>query len=222
MGRTGEGLTSMRRPRQVRSADSLRRIVGSARRTLETKSFDEATLSELLEGTGLTTGAFYARFEGKEALLDYLEREAYEDLRSEMASAMAAKGAPRRPPITIEEGMRQFLTAMAYLYREHRGVVRAIILSSRSDPERNARRVKLTGELVGHGVATMLRLEGRIRHPDPSRAVKIALLFSVSALRDVLLFDEDWLASSGDALGAVDLIDELTCAALAYLERANE
>jgi len=191
--------------------------VSSARQALETKSFEDTTLSEVVDGAGLTTGAFYARFEGKEALLDYLEREAYDDLRSAMVSEVAAT----RPPRTVEEGIRGFLTAMCWLYREHRGVVRAIILASRTDPERNARRMRVTGEMVGRGVETILGLEGPIRHSDPPRAVRIALLFSVSALRDVMLFDEDWLTPSGDAIEPTELIDELTAAAVAYLEREH-
>lgn len=207
----GEGV---REPRQERSADTLRRLADSARKTLETKSFDDTTLSELVAGAGVTTGAFYARFEGKEALLDYLEKEAYDDLRAHL---LETAGQPRA--MTLEEGIRQFLSAMAYLYREHRGIVRAIILSSRSDPERNARRMKFTGEMIGKGVAGILELEGRIRHPDPPRGVKIALLFATAALRDVLLFDEDWVARSGDVLTDAELIDELSSAVLAYLDR---
>jgi AcrR family transcriptional regulator len=212
---TAGELPGVRRPRQLRSEDSLRRIVRSARETLETKSFEEATLSELVAGAGLTTGAFYARFDSKEALLDYLEREAYDDLRSAMVKRLAL----REPPVTVEQGIRQFLTAMSLLYREHRGVVRAILLASRSDPERNARRMKMARELLTRGVETLLGLEGPIRHPDPPRAVRIALLFTVSALRDVMLFDEDWLTSPGEEVGTTELVDELTLAAVAYLER---
>lgn len=205
----------VREPRQERSADTLRRLADSARRTLEAKSFDETTLSELVAGAGVTTGAFYSRFEGKEALLDYLEREAYDDLRAHLVKATDQPKA-----ITLQEGIRQFLSAMAYLYREHGGTLRAIVLSSRSNPERNARRMKFTGEMIAQGVAGILELEGRIRHPDPPRAVKIALLFATAALRDVLLFDEDWVARSGDVLTDTELIDELTSAVLAYLDRA--
>lgn len=192
-------------------------MTDSARRTLETKSFEEATLTELVSGAGVTTGAFYARFEGKTALLDHLERGAYEDLRERLVAAASEQ----QPARTVEEGIRRYLTAMAYLYREHGGVVRSIIAASRSDPARNRRRMEFTGEMIARGVASIIELAGRIRHPDPPRAVKIALLFATSALRDVVLFDEDWLARSGDGLTDAELVDELTLAALAYLERAD-
>jgi AcrR family transcriptional regulator len=202
---------ALRPPRQARSERSLRRILTSARAVLEHSSFEDATLDELLSGAGVTTGAFYARFAGKDALLDFLEQEAHDDLRTRFAEQAGVES----PPVTVEEGIARFLTALCWLYREHRGVVRSILLSSRSDPDRGARRMRLTSELVGQGVTTILGLEGRIRHADPARAVRIALLFASSALRDAVLFDEDW-ATRDIATDAL-LVEELATAAVAYL-----
>lgn len=206
----------LRAPQQQRSADTLRRIVASARQSMRRKSFDDTTLEEVTHGAGVTVGAFYARFGGKEALLDLLEREAYDDLRARLSAGSAGETMPEGS--TIEDGLRRFLESLAYLYSEHGGVLRSLLLSSRSDPRRQARRMRFTGGLIDQGVDQILSLEGTIEHENPRRSLKLALLFTTSALRDALLFKEDWIKRSGDSLSEEELVDELVRGALAYLE----
>lgn len=200
-------------PKQARSRDTLDRILAAARQALEQKNFEETTLSEVVERAGVTVGAFYHRFPSKQALLEYLEREAYGSMRSALTSVFAA---PESDVVTLAQLLRRFVTAQARMYRENRGALRAILLKSRSDPERQARRVEFTREVLGTAVEWMLTQPGDVKHPDPATALQVALLFVSSALRDVILFDENWVTAGTDAISDERLAEELTRAALAY------
>lgn len=201
-------------PVQERSARTLQHMVEAAREALETKSFDELTLADLTRRAGVTVGAFYQRFPSKNALLEYLEQEAYREIRERSATLFAIPS-PTPAPST-GAFLRTFTTGMAALYREHRGVLRELVQRSRSSRDRQRRRTDMTRDVVERAVAWILDKGGEVNHPEPRKAMGVALLFTTSALRDVVLFEETWagVGSSSDVDG---LVDELVVAAEAYL-----
>lgn len=218
-------LTSSQRvrpPKQGRSQETLERILAAARSVLETKSFDEATLSEIVERAGVTVGAFYARFADKEALLLALEAELYESVRADMdalADSLDAEAA------SLGDFIRGVLEMFARRYREDRGVVRAVVLRSRSDREMQARRLAFNREVVGRGLVRMLEAKGsEIGHPDPALALNVCLLFSATALRERVLFREFWPETPEEGLGRLSddrLVEELSRACTAYLSTSG-
>lgn len=205
---------SVREPKQDRSKATLARILDSARKAMAEKNFDDATLSEVVEGAGVTVGAFYARFPDKAALLRFLEQEAYDDLGAALVGAPTPDSAATPPPAVI---VRTLLAEMARTYREHRAAIRAILVQSRSDPERQRRRMDFTGEFVRQGVSRLQAAAATLERPPSDRAWRIALLFALSALRDAIVFEETWWADAGEEDTDGVLVDELTTAVLAYL-----
>lgn len=206
-------------PVQRRSEQTLDRLVAAARRALDTKSFDRLTLGELTESAGVTVGAFYQRFASKAAFLEYLEQEAYEEIREH--SAILFSTPPTGSQRSVRALVEMAVTGMASLYRQHRGVMRELVQRSRADDARQRRRMDMTRDVIAGAVEWMLAQGGPIGHPDPRRALGVALLFTTSALRDVILFDETWAGSeSGDDVNA--LVAELVAAAAAYLQLPPE
>lgn len=59
----------IRPPRQARSRAALERILVSAEQVLADTGFDDLTMAAVAERAGLSVGAIYRRFEGKEHLL---------------------------------------------------------------------------------------------------------------------------------------------------------
>lgn len=210
------GSDAVRQPKQDRSRATLARILDSARKAIADKNFDDATLSEVVAGAGVSVGAFYARFPDKAALLRFLEQEAYDDLGAALTAAAGEEppAPPTLPPAAI---VREMLADMARTYREHRGVLRTILARSRSDPEVQRRRMDFTAEFVGKGIARLQAAAATLEHPPSHRAWRIALLFASSALRDAILFDENWWDDTGGAGSDELLVDELTAAVVAYL-----
>src|SRR3954471_3214818 len=69
-----------RAPQQSRSRETLDRILDPAEQVLEQKTFNEATLAEIMERAGVTVGAFYRRFPDKDALLYHLAERFFTEL----------------------------------------------------------------------------------------------------------------------------------------------
>jgi len=206
-------------PVQRRSEETLERLLAATKDGLARKGFDELTLDELTREAGVTVGAFYQRFPSKAALLRYLEDEAYAEIREAGAELFLEPPAGDGP--TIRERLRAYVTAMAETYRTHRGVMRELVQRSRSDPDRQRRRMDMTRDVVAGAVDWLLLHDGEIDHPDPRSALGIALLFTTSALRDVILFEETWVApSAGPQIDA--LVEELIRAMEAYLGLATD
>lgn len=201
-------------PVQKRSARTLRRMVEAAGEALETQRFDDLTLADLTRRAGVTVGAFYQRFPSKNALLEYLEKEAYREIQ-ESAAILFSSPSPG-PPSSTRQLVRTFVSGMAALYQEHRGILRELVQRSRSSEARQRRRMDMTRDVVGRAVEWILEQGGSVDHPEPRKALSVALLFTSSALRDVVLFGETW--AGGEAEGGVEgLVDELVRAAEAYL-----
>lgn len=207
----------LREPKQDRSKATLARILESARKAMETKNFDDATLAEVVEGAGVTVGAFYARFPDKAALLRFMEQEAYEDLGAVVAGAGEPEPIASASPAQL---VSTLLGEMARTYREHRGMISTILLKSRSDPDRQRRRMDFTAEFVRKGISQLQAASASLDHPPSDREWRIALLFALSALRDAIVFEEDWWAGEGD--DDETLVAELTSAVLAYLKIPSE
>ena len=56
-------------PQQARSRASLRKVLASAEHVLSTGGIDEFTIAAVAEHAGVSVGAIYRRFTGKEQLL---------------------------------------------------------------------------------------------------------------------------------------------------------
>ncbi len=96
----------IRPPTQARSRRTLERMVEAARTLLRESGPDAVTVQEVAERAGVSIGAFYARFEGKEALIRYLGESDLE--------ALLANWEEARPPNTdghtlLEEFARYLL-----------------------------------------------------------------------------------------------------------------
>jgi AcrR family transcriptional regulator len=212
------GKSGFTEPVQERSARTLRRMVDAARDALETTGFDDLTLADITGRAGVTVGAFYQRFPSKDSLLEYLEREAYQEIRESSATLFSAP--PPEPAPSTRELLRTFVTGMAAVYREHRGILRELVQRSRSSEARQERRMDMTSEVVQRAVDWILEQGGPVNHPEPRKALSVALLFTSSALRDVVLFGETWMDGvSGSDVD--DLAEQLVQAAEAYLGLAE-
>jgi AcrR family transcriptional regulator len=189
-------------------------MVEAAREALDEKSLDELTLQEITERAGVTVGAFYQRFPSKAAFLKYMEEEAYREIR-ESSERLFAAPLPESTS-SARDLVRAFVPGMAAIYQEHRTTLRELVQRSRSSEARQRRRMDMTRDVVGLAVDWALARERPAGDPKTRKALSVAILFTSSALRDVILFDETW-AIEGSPAGIEELVDELVRAAEAYL-----
>jgi len=200
-------------PRQARSEASLGRLVRAAEEVLREKSFDEAALAEIAARAGVTTGVFYGRFKGKDALLRHLEERVYEAQAAFVAAQVERLAAEGGAPLATL--VFDLLTGATAFYREHRGTLRALDLRARSDRALRARMDEANRRTLAALAPAVEARRGEIRHPGPSQAFPFAMLLVGNTLREAVLFDTPWLAEAG--WSDPKLARELTRAFLAYL-----
>jgi AcrR family transcriptional regulator len=214
------GSPAFRPARQKRSQDTLRRLLEAASTLLDDKTFDEITVTEIVERADSSVGAFYARFSDKDALLDHLGRRYHEILITRVAEMTDERNGSVKDPKPQdrehpERGIRRMMAALVRLHREQRGLVRALILRERSRSREGA----TGGAGKTHEILVLaerlLTQRKRITHPNPELAAYLAILMVFGAIRERLIFP----ASGTGPIPITDAIltEELTDMCLGYL-----
>ena len=112
-------------PQQVRSQETLDRILASAEELVAEKGFDDASIAEIVRRAGSSVGAFYSRFEDKHALLHALSGRFVEQA---MATADEALDPTRWQGASISEILHAVVRFLVSIYREQSGLMRATSL----------------------------------------------------------------------------------------------
>lgn len=179
--------TTFRPPRQRRSAATLDRIVRAAEELLAERSFEEATVDDIVSRAGSSKGSFYSRFADKEALLAYLGGECTARAKATWAEQLDPEATGGVP---LEEVVDRFVGRLLDEYERSGPVLRALMLESRLRPGTEFER--LTDELDAH-IRNALRrfLEARLKElpgVDPAQAATIGMLMLDSTAREAAFF----------------------------------
>jgi len=211
------GLAWVRAPQQVRSQETLDRILDAAEGLVAEKGFEDTTVADVVARAGSSVGAFYTRFRDKEGLL-FAVYERF--LAQATATADLALDPARWEAAEIATILREVVRFLVGIYREQAGLIRAFVLRNHVDVEFRARKERLSHYVSGRLAALLLARVGEIRHPQPARATAFGVTMIFSTIESVMLFAE--LRSDDLALGDDALAAELTHACLAYLGVAGD
>ncbi len=204
-------------PRQERSRATRDRILGALALLLEHKRFDAITTAELTRAARCSMSSLYARFPTKEALLTAFHDRFFQNSVHQVGSALAAIEAA---PLPLEERVRRLLSFFVRAYREHRGLLRSLILHDRKATSAFATRTRAYKHMVmERALAVVLKGERRAARPQVVRAFGFTLWLVVLAIENVVLFD--------GLVGSVKVSDEklaeqLTEVFVARIELAEE
>ncbi len=204
-------------PKQARSRDSYERLVKAARELLNDKGIEGATVPRVAARAGLSPASVYRRFANKDALLRAVILQTLEAVDASTAAALKSEKAARLSLAEFAETMvRQSLASE----RRNATMLRAMrqfILShpsiafKKKAAELNIRSVERVAEFLQQKRA-------EIKHPDPGKAARLALMMIGFTLQEIVLFDV--LPDMRDPrIPATDeeLIEELVRAFLGYL-----
>lgn len=86
-----EEATHLNPPKQSRSKRTLERIVRAALEILEGEGPDGLTVQAIVERADSSVGSFYARFAGKDDLLDYLGERVWREAASRWDDALSSR-----------------------------------------------------------------------------------------------------------------------------------
>jgi AcrR family transcriptional regulator len=187
-GASTSGSAPVRQPRQDRSRRTLERLLDVTEELLEERPFEEISVGEIVRRAGTSVGAFYSRFRDKDALLPALYR------RYDRWVGMEAKIARTAEPWAGEDlagVVRWIVGEIATVFRTRRHLMKAMTLHARLRPDKIDRetRERRTREMSFLREALLSRRD-EIGHPDPERAVDLAVFFTASAVRDAVLFHD--------------------------------
>lgn len=205
-------------PRQERSRKTLDRLVETSEALLKSRPFDELTVAELARRAGSSVGSFYARFAGKDAFLEFLDRRSVEELDRWWEDYFAPE---RNDGASLEKIVRDLVMLWVKAHRRRKGLLRTLFLRvrGRSAKEMVARTRQVNRRVVEGLRALVLARRDELRHPDPERGVLLGVVMVASAIREWVLFEDLRLYP-----GSIDdeaLADELTRAFLGYLGAAR-
>jgi len=157
-----DDLTLTKEPQQARSRRTLERLRETAWDLLEQDGVEALTVTGVSSGAGVSVGSFYARFEGKEELLDHLEAVALEASIRSWSEAVDAVNAALAGPEGALDGavdarIEDLLAHLLHLYR--RGPARRLLLLSRADG-RSAERLNHLHRAVAEALARVTAPQG--------------------------------------------------------------
>ena len=178
----------VRDPLQLRSRETLERLAAATERLLEERTFEEITIGDILREARCSSGSFYARFAGKDALLPYLYERYDALLRPRIEARLAS--APWRE-MTFREACAALVHAMVEMYLERRNLMRALALYARTHPEAFSDAfLQQRREVQELPLEILQPFIDRIPHPSPQAALRMGLFVVASAAREKLLFGE--------------------------------
>jgi AcrR family transcriptional regulator len=184
-----------RPPQQVRSRETLDRILDAAEQVLTEKAFGEATLAEIMDRAGVTVGAFYRRFPDKDALLHHLDERFFTELRLRADDVLSPE---RWRDATARQIIEGFTAQAVDVYSTRRGLLRSLFLRARTDTVLQQSAMRVNEHFIGSLRTVLLPLRSQMSHPDPERAVEVGFMMMVGSLRELVVFGEIWPSPPSD------------------------
>ncbi len=204
---------NFRPPQQRRSAATLDRIVQAAEELLAERTFNEATVDDIVARAGSSKGSFYSRFADKESLLAYLGGECIARSKATWAEQLGPEEYADAP---LEDVVDAFVGRLLDEYERAGGVMRALFLEARLNP--GSEFEQMTDDLDGHIRAALERFVAArddVPHRSPRLAATTTMLMMDSAIREAVFYTND--RGGPLAVKPKDLRRELVRAGVAYL-----
>jgi AcrR family transcriptional regulator len=203
----------MKMPLQPRSQATLERILGAAEQLLADRGLADLGVAEILERAHVSTGSFYARFDGRDALVRHLAERFWTRARAEWADRLDA-GPPAPTPSAL---VGRFVHEAVRWHRTHWAELRGFVQYGLTHQESRVLKLarEFDGFLAGRLASLLLARPEALAHPRPTVAVEFGCLQVAGTLRTLVLIGwpkRDWVPLGDDAIAA-----ELTRAYLGYL-----
>jgi AcrR family transcriptional regulator len=198
---------------QERSRETASRLLQAAEQVLEKSGLEGASVPEIARRAGVSPASIYRRFRDKDGLL----REVFERFFERSIQANDEALQPSRWKAgSLAEAVCALIAGMVAAYSQRPGLLRAVISYSEQHPDSAFRRRALDlRERSLAGIERIVLLHAKeIKHPQPKKAVRIALQLVSLALKERIRPSDK---SRGTGLSAEELRRELTRMFLGYL-----
>lgn len=185
----GSPPTTVRRPQQRRSRETLARILDAFESALAEHTYEEVTVADVCARAGCSVGTFYGRVESKEGLLAHLQARVYLEIEQATQGVFDAE---RWVDVSLREMLRAHARAIVELHARRRGVVRAVIIEARRRNDFARHTAVFNRDLLDRVASAWATRADEIAHEDVRRACEHAALMAAGYLREAIVFSELW------------------------------
>ena len=178
-------IAGLRPTQQQRSRELVVRLMNEGLALLEKHDFESLSIETLCQRCEATVGSFYARFAGKDAFVDALQRLVVEDARRDLAASYASKRLPRDSLVHL---LAWIAKGGVVWMRRHHGLVRASLRRASGD-RRSWTPMRELGRLhVEHALPHIERLAPR-RDARLEDRIRFAFQMLYGTLNNMVLID---------------------------------
>lgn len=201
-------------PRQERSRQTMQRLMAAAGEVIAERGVNGLTVGEVARRAGTAVGTLYARFHDKDTFLRTFHDRFFAQA---VTTADAAFDRSRWQNLPVRELLAMCVRLVVKDYRARRGQLRALLLYVRThhDPVFQTQAERSNLRFFAQLKGLVLSRRSEIRHPDPERAILVALMMIDGAAKEAILFGEARPASL--SVSDTQLATELTRAICAHL-----
>ena len=209
-----EDLPGVHPPKQKRSRETFEKLVSAAQDLILERGVAATTVHAIIDRAEVGVGAFYARFDGREALMGYMRERFWSEATGgwdEFLDPARWRHAPASGVIT------GFVRILVVWNDQHASMQRAYLVDALRHEDRHvlARMAELDNVIADRVTALLFERVDQIGHPKPVTATRLATLQLLATLRSRNLFATEELE---EGISSNALIEELTRAFLSYLE----
>jgi AcrR family transcriptional regulator len=184
---------------------SLEGVLAAAEDQLREEALDLFTVDRILERAGVSVGAFYRMFTGKQALLSAVQDRMRERMEPAILRALEAEAHTIE---SLDESVDHAFGVVIDRVWEERQLYRAFMMLSAMDPVLRQRFREVNLERRDALTAVLVRHRAEIAHPDPDVAIEEAYHMYLATMHGRLVF-------LGPGIGPIHgLSDELLFARL--------
>jgi AcrR family transcriptional regulator len=195
---------------QRRSQETTVALLEAAAVMLRERSLDELSLEDLCKSVGVTIGAFYGRFESKDAFFSALMSLA---ASRALAAIRAAVDDEDNLGTGLEKACRRVVEVAVDVVRRNVGVVRAALQYESTYPERWGT-IRATGDaMVELATPLLLARMGRGRSAAKTRSIGFAFQITFGTLLNAVLHKQKLVP-----LNEPEMVDRLALAMFLQLQ----
>jgi AcrR family transcriptional regulator len=182
----------LRKPVQDRSRRTLEALLDATEALLADRRFEEITVAEIILKAGSSTGSFYARFPGKDALLPALYARYHADLPGRLAQIREGLDLER---MSLADACRRVVREFAASFETRLNLMRAIVIYARTRPEEIRPLLGERADVHRQLVDLFRPFHSEIRHSDREAAIRAGLFLVGTTVREAVLFPDAPFAS---------------------------
>lgn len=168
-------------PKQKRSRETQARLLKAAEKLLESEVFEEMTVQQIARKAKCSVGAFYGRFENKEALLPHLLNRHYDQMEKDVEKFFVAQD----ESLVLKVRVSRVVEFLFNLAVRQKGLIRTLVLRNNRDPDSIPETIRVSADrILGSVYDFLLERQAEINHSNPATAIEVGLLMVVAAIRE--------------------------------------